>query len=152
MSLWLRIHPLGYTAGDVRNQWARAPAAGAASRRRLSLIRTVPEDPSAGPFVGLLDLASTELAALEIAWAEAQLAADATMLGLALGLRVGLVPEGRCWSAELLIIRTGGRLRLGRRNSSAVVALLAARRSLIRTLEPPATPAITGADPRSAGA
>jgi hypothetical protein len=40
------------------------------------------------------------------AWAEAQLAANPTFIGRAIGVRVVLVPEGGQWFAELLPIRT----------------------------------------------
>jgi len=156
MSLSLRTHPLGATPADLWSQWIGSANASTRGAPRISLLRTVREDPAAQsglPFIGALP--TRDLADLEAAWAEAQLAADATMLGLALGLRVALIPEGRCWFAELLIIRTGGHLRLGRRHPKPSTALVSARRSLISTLgeaKEPADPLPVSAGPRRSAA
>jgi hypothetical protein len=71
---------------------------------------------------------------LATVWGEAQLAADTTLLGLALGLRIALVPERGRWYADTFVIRTGGRLRAGRGYRHPVAALQAVRRSYVAAL------------------
>jgi hypothetical protein len=66
---------------------------------------------------------------LAIVWADAQQVADASILGLAVGVRIALVPERRRWFADSLIIRTGSRLRTGRGYRDPIAALVAIRRS-----------------------
>jgi len=78
---------------------------------------------------------------IDLAWAEAQLAADMTILGRAVGLRVALVLEGFRFHADLIGLPKRSRLRLGRGSRSPLVALRSVRRQLVVTViaETPST-------------
>jgi hypothetical protein len=63
-----------------------------------ALCQTVPEDPEGWDYLGAMTGAPAREVALACgAWLEAQLAADATAVGLALRPRVYLVPAGGLW-------------------------------------------------------
>lgn len=62
--------------------------------------------------------------------------ADATLLGLGVGLRVVLVPDAGRWYADLMVVRTGGRLRGGRGYRDPQRALEAVRQSLLASFDP----------------
>jgi hypothetical protein len=101
----------------------------------LALLRTVPEDPFGADTIGLLwPELGRRSDAIEAAWAAAELAAGATLIGLALGARVALVPSGAHWHAELVAIRTGQRLPMGDPTSRPEWSLEGARSALIASL------------------
>src|SRR4051794_33084572 len=105
MSLRLRLHPLGSTEIALERQWASIDPPRAGPRPLIAILRTVPEDPDALSAVGpLLSSGLIETGALAAAWADAQLAADMTWLGLAVGVRIVLVPERGRWFADTLVI------------------------------------------------
>lgn len=130
MTFAVRLYPLGSSARDLERQWITLDGARTAGPSRIAIMRTVPEDPlslsDVWPLCAALSLPSDYLAT---AWSNAQLVADATLLGLAVGVRVVLVPERRRWFADSLVIRTGGRLRTGRGHPDPMSALEAIRRS-----------------------
>jgi hypothetical protein len=130
MTLAIRLHPLGASARDLERQWVTLDAARTAGPSRIAIMRTVPEDPlclsDIWPLWAAWSMPSDDLAT---AWSDAQLVADATLLGLAVGVRVVLVPERRRWFADTLVIRTGGRLRTGRGHLDPTSALEAIRGS-----------------------
>jgi hypothetical protein len=98
------------------------------------LMRWPAEDVAASDHIGGLVAGSeTFVAGVAEAWSLAQLAADATMLGMGLGARVVLVPERGRWYADLLVVQTRGRLRIGRGSADARRALTASRRILLRS-------------------
>jgi hypothetical protein len=128
--LSVRIHPVGTPSMAVASQFRATPPIG----DRVLLLRTVREDPHAID-LGLLPVTrSSDLEGVAEAWTAAQLAADATWLGLGLGVRVVLVPEAHRWHADLVIISKGQRLRGTRGHADARRALLAVRRSLVASL------------------
>jgi len=130
MTFAIRLHPLGSSARDLERQWVTLDGLRNAGPSRIAIMRTVPEDPlsleDVLPLWAAWSLPSDDLAAV---WSDAQLVADATMLGLAVGVRVVLVPERRRWFADTLVIRTGGRLRTARGYPDPMSALEAIRRS-----------------------
>lgn len=130
MSLVVRLHPLGSTLGALERQWILADMSQPEDRPRIAILRTVLEDPdrladlaSAGP------MTQTQIASLAGAWADAQLVADASALGLAVGVRIVLVSERHRWFADTYVIRNGRRLRTGRGYRDPLSALRAIRRS-----------------------
>ena len=98
----------------------------------LALLRTVPEDPSGEETLAILwpDM-EPRLAGIEAAWAAAELTAGATLIGLALGARVVLVPASGRWMTELVVIRTRARVHLGLGRSTPNRALEAAHDALV---------------------
>jgi hypothetical protein len=135
MSLQVRLHPLGSSEAALQRQWASAEPARTVDRSLIAILRTVPEDPDAVAEIGPLRPGGpSETQALTAAWADAQLVADMTWLGLAVGVRIVLVPDRGRWFADTLVIRTGARLRTGRGNANPAAALQAIRRSYAATL------------------
>lgn len=135
MSLRVRLHPLGSTEQALDRQWAQGDPVSAHRSPLIAILRTVPEDPDAVAEVGPLQTAGLrDEPTLAAAWADAQLVADMTWLGLAVGVRIVLVPDRGRWFADTLVIRTGARLRTGRGNASPTSALVAIRRSYAATL------------------
>ncbi len=135
MSLRTRVHPEGTTAEELREQWERpCPETGRGSGRVI-LLRTMLEDPRGIDHVTPL-LPPTSIAdnLIDLAWADAQLAADMTILGRATGLRVALVPENERFYADLIGLPKRSRLRLGRGSRNPVVALRSVRRQLVATI------------------
>lgn len=124
-----------FEVGDpasLANQWAgRRPS----DQPLLALLRTVHEDPSGEETLAILwpDMGPW-LAGIEAAWATAELAAGATLIGLALGARVVLVPVSGQWMTELVVIRTRGRVRMGPARSAPKQALDAAHDALVASL------------------
>lgn len=133
MTLAVRFHPLGSTERDLIRQLMTLDVLCAANQRR-AIFRTAPEDPQAVIQCGLLSDPASSDDLLATVWAEAQLAADTSLLGLSVGLRIALVPERGRWYADTFVIRTGGRLRAGRGYRHPVSALQAVRRSYVATL------------------
>jgi hypothetical protein len=130
-TLAVRLHPAGATPIALGRQYRNART----SESPLLLVRTVPEEPAAiDPGTLPISLRGTA-AEIAVAWTEAQLAADATLLGLGVGLRVVLVPGAGRWYADLMVIRTGGRLRSGRGRQDPRSALEAARQSLLASID-----------------
>jgi hypothetical protein len=89
MSLRVRLHPLGSTEQTLLRQWARGGPVTNPRSLLIAILRTVPEDPDAVAEVGPLCPAGLrDEATLAAAWADAQLVADMTWLGLAVGVRI----------------------------------------------------------------
>jgi hypothetical protein len=102
---------------------------------RTILLRTVEEDPFGRDHLALLAPArSWQANLIDRAWSDAQLAADATMLGGVVGLRVALVNEGARWFGDLVIARTRRRLRLAEGSPSPVIALRTIRELLVASI------------------
>ena len=84
----------------------------------MALLRTIVEDPCGGNHLGGLDAAfDDESDLIDGAWAEAQLAADTTWLGLGIGVRVALVPKAGRFQVVLVEIRGRRQTRGWRRQS-----------------------------------
>lgn len=134
MTLATRLHPVGSSAAELRGQWIHGCRPGRGRAQPVVLLRTVVQDPLGQQH--LADLTGNDGAdgSVDRAWADAQLTADVTMLGLGTGIRVGLVPEAGRWFADVLVIRTHGRLRVGRGNRTALAALQSTRRRLLVTI------------------
>jgi hypothetical protein len=134
--LVVRIHPSGKTASDLSRQFEAKVRSG---QQRTCLLRTVAEDPEGVDLQSLGIGLTVDAATLIDAWSDAQLAGDSTLLGLAVGLRVALVPERGRWFADPLIVRTGARLRVGRGWTDPCKALRSIQRSFRAShLDPPA--------------
>lgn len=103
----------------------------------------MPQEPAAIDPVGLPVLVPSGWVEVAVSWTDAQLVADATMLGLGVGLRVVLVPDAGRWYADLLVVRTGGRLRGGRGYRDPQRALEAVRQSLLASFDTSARPGPT---------
>lgn len=130
MPLVVRLHPLGATTMAIARQFDGPRSASSP----IALLRSVPEDALATAFEMLPLTGTDDPESVAEAWAEAQLAADATLLGFALGLRVALVADAGLWYADLLVIRTGRRLRSGRGYGNPTRALQVVRRSALASL------------------
>jgi hypothetical protein len=134
MNLATRLHPVGARTDDLRNQWIRGSQPGRGRSNPVVLLRTVVQDPLGQPHHANLIGNDAADAGVDRAWAEAQLTADVTMLGLGTGIRIALVPEAGRWFADILVIQTHGRLRVGRGNRTALAALQSTRRRLLATI------------------
>jgi hypothetical protein len=96
------------------------------------LLRTIEEDPLSRIHLAALSPAFDRHAdAIAQAWADAQAAADATLLGSAVGVRVALLPEAGQWFAEVVVIWTRAKIRLGSGDPDPLAALKAAHRLLV---------------------
>lgn len=135
MSVHTRLHLENTSDEQLRQQWMCSPMARDAGSGRLILLRTVAEDP-----LGRNHLASIaprfekDKTRIDVAWSEAQLAADMTILGRAVGMRVALVLEDLRFCADLIGLPKRSRLRLGRGSRSPLVALRSLRRQLVATI------------------
>ena len=113
----------------------------------VALLRTIVEDPCGSNHLGRLDAAfDHESDLIDGAWAEAQLAADATWLGLGIGVRVALVPKAGRFDVALIEIRGRRQTRVGGGSRSPLVALRRARRRLLAAVAP--GPVVDGAHVR----
>jgi hypothetical protein len=131
-TLATRIIPRDADEAGVRRQWALGSEPG---ESRAVLLRMPSQDPLASDHIArLFALTPARLDKIASEWAAAQLAADATLIGMAIGVRVVLVPEGGRWFADLLVIRTRRRLRDGRGSRDPERALSASSRRWTRSL------------------
>lgn len=137
--LAVRLHPTDATTAALGHQYR----SGIPSTDPVVLVRTVPQEPAAIDPVGLPVLVPSGWVEVAVSWTDAQLVADATMLGLGVGLRVVLVPDAGRWYADLLVVRTGGRLRGGRGYRDPQRALEAVRQSLLASFDTSARPGPT---------
>ena len=116
----------------VGRQWTLGSEPGGS---RAVLRRMPSEDPLASDHIArLFAVTPARLDRIASEWAAAQLAADATLIGMAIGVRVVLVPEGERWFADLLVIPTRGRIRDGRGCRDPRRALSASLRRSTRSL------------------
>lgn len=134
MDLATRLHPVGTSADALRSQWINGHQPGRKRSDPVVLLRTVVQDPLGRRHHADLIGNDAADAGVDRAWADAQLTADVTMLGLGAGIRIALVPEAGRWFADILVIRTHGRLRVGRGNRTARAALESTRRRLLATI------------------
>jgi len=125
-SVLVRLHPVGATPTALAAQFRRPRR----STHAIALLRSLVGDPLALPLSALPLPTTIDDGSVETSWTVAQLAADVTLLGLGAGLRVVLVPDAGRWFADLVILRTGDRLRGSRGYRDPGRALVAAARSL----------------------
>jgi hypothetical protein len=126
-----------FEEGDRQSLAAQWTGRDLGDRPVLALLRTIPEDPAGHAILLTLwpDLRSLT-SEIEDAWAGAELAASASLMGLALGARVALVPMQGRWTTELVSIRTRHRTLLGPGRSSPARALEAAYQALASSFGP----------------
>ena len=149
MSLTTRLLPGDATDTRLRRQWWATPAGAPSPDVPVALLRTIVEDPCGGNHLGGLDAAfDDESDLIDGAWAEAQLAADTTWLGLGIGVRVALVPKAGRFQVVLIEIRGRRQTAVGGGSRSPLVALRRARRRLVSAVAP--GPVVEGARPRLA--
>ena len=149
MSLTTRLLPGDATGTRLRRQWWATPAGAPSPDVPVALLRTIVEDPCGGNHLGGLDAAfDDESDLIDGAWAEAQLAADTTWLGLGIGVRVALVPKAGRFQVVLIEIRGRRQTAVGGGSRSPLVALRRARRRLVSAVAP--GPVVEGARPRLA--
>jgi hypothetical protein len=132
MTFATRIFPAEGEEDDLWNQWVHGAVGGC---ERRVLLRVPQEDALASDhLLRVPGAAVVQLDRIGAAWAAAQLAADASLLGMGLGARVVLVPEGGRWYADLVVIRTRGRVRFGCGSQDVLRALAATRRVCLQSL------------------
>lgn len=111
------------TSAGLGPEWTALDPAERGRGASLVLIRTHPDDPlgrdDLGALAPSLGRAQRRLSRM---WSLAQLAADATLVGSAIGLRVALVFEEGMWFGEV-VVRNRARIRLtaGRRCPTAAI-------------------------------
>lgn len=133
IALATRIFPPEAGEAELRLQWT-VGAKPAVSR--AVLLRMPVNDPLAADHLArLIEMTPARRNGLASIWADAQLAADATLIGMAIGVRVVLVPERGRWFADLLLIRGRKRLRFGRGSLKPETALAACRRRWTNSLD-----------------
>ena len=131
MSLSTRLLPESTTDRQLRDQWAAGRTA-ARLGPPVALLRTIQEDPiGRNHLVGLDPAFGVHASLVDVAWADAQLAADTTWLGLGVGVRVALVPLSGQFQVVLVEIKERRHVPLGGATRSPLLALRRARRRLV---------------------
>jgi hypothetical protein len=132
MTLVTRLLPEAAVFAQLRDQWTGSGTAPLQREPPVILLRTIPEDPiGATHLIGLDATLDAHSELIDQAWADAQLAADTTWLGLGVGVRVALIPLSRQFRVVLVEIKGRRQIPLGGTMVSPLLALRRARRRLV---------------------
>lgn len=136
MTVTTRLLPDDASSTRLRRQWTAIPAEAPSRELPVALLRTIVEDPFGGNHLRGLDAAFDDHSDLiDDAWADAQLAADTTWLGLGIGVRVAVIPEAGRFQVVLIEIRARRQIAVGGCSRSPLLALRRARRRLVSAVD-----------------